>query len=134
MAKRKTINVNSKRIGQSQSRIVLCSLTAYVLLPYIFVCVCVMGLSSPRSTLPWYLYAWSTMNSSSIDEVVRVRNWPITINYSSYIRLWLVISYSYSFILLLLLIVDHALYFCVSLLTFSCHVTGITWHSLVQCC
>jgi len=31
-----------------------------------------------------------TMSSSSMDEVVRVRNWPITINYSSYIRLWLV--------------------------------------------
>jgi len=37
------------------------------------------------------------MSSSNIDEAVRVRNWPITINYSSYIRLWS-ISYFYSLI------------------------------------
>jgi len=30
------------------------------------------------------------MSSSNMDEAVRVRNWPITINYFSYIRLWLV--------------------------------------------
>jgi len=48
-----------------------------------------------------------------VNEVVRIRNWPITFNYSSYIRLWLV-----NFLLLLphplllLLIVDHALLYC----------------------
>jgi len=48
-----------------------------------------------------------------MNEVVRVRNWLITVNYSSYIRLWLV-----NFLLiqphplLLLLIVDHALLHC----------------------
>jgi len=30
------------------------------------------------------------MSSSSMDEAVRVRNWPITVNYFSYNRLWLV--------------------------------------------
>jgi len=34
--------------------------------------------------------ALSTMNSSSMNDTVRVRNWPITVNYSFYIRLWLV--------------------------------------------
>jgi len=49
------------------------------------------------------------MSSSSTDEAVRIRNWPITVNYSSYIWLWLV-----NFLLLqphpllLLLIVDLA--------------------------
>jgi len=45
-----------------------------------------------RVTLDFWswLYAWSTMSSSSMDEAVRVRNWPIITNYSSYIRLWLV--------------------------------------------
>jgi len=30
------------------------------------------------------------MNNSSMNDTVSVKNWPITINYSSYIRLWLV--------------------------------------------
>jgi len=36
------------------------------------------------------LKASSTMSSSSMGEAVRVRNWSITIDYSSYIRLWLI--------------------------------------------
>jgi len=49
-----------------------------------------------------FTYAWSTMSSSSMDETVRVRNWPITINFSFLILLtfnrdWS-ISYSYSLI------------------------------------
>jgi len=44
-----------------------------------------------------------------MDEAVRVRNWPITVNYSSYIRLWLVSFLLLQPHLLLLFIVDHAL-------------------------
>jgi len=45
---------------------------------------------------------------SSMDEAVRVRNWPITVNYSSYIRLWLVNFLLFQpHPLLLLLIVNH---------------------------
>jgi len=42
-----------------------------------------------------------------VDEAVRVRNWPITINYSFYIRLWLINFFLQPYPLLLLLIVNH---------------------------
>jgi len=46
-----------------------------------------------RSRMKIYCYnnnAWSTMSSSSMDEAVKVRNWPITVECKKNSWLWLV--------------------------------------------
>jgi len=48
--------------------------------------------SSMRNLIPILqrCNAWSTMAVSVMDEAVRVRNWSITVDYSSHFQLWLI--------------------------------------------